>query len=84
MAKLIIDGVEYELADGAMIDEVCENSGIPFSCNSGVCGTCQIEIIEGAENLTELNEEEEELGMDRNNRLSCQCRIKNDIVKITY
>ena len=84
MAKLIVDGVEYEIPDGNRIDEVCEKVGIPFSCNSGVCGTCQIEILEGQENLDELNQEENDLGMDRHHRLGCQCKIKNGIVKITY
>lgn len=84
MAKLIIDGEEHDIKDGSRIDEICESAGIPFSCNSGVCGTCQIEIVEGAENLCELNDEENELGMDRNNRLSCQCSIKSGTVKITY
>lgn len=84
MAKLIIDGEEHELPDGARIDAVCEGAGIPFSCNSGVCGTCQIEVLEGAGNLDELNDEEEELGMDGTHRLSCQCRIKSGTVKITY
>ena len=84
MAKLIIDGEEHDIPDGERIDAVCEDAGIPFSCNSGVCGTCQIEILEGAENLGELNEEESELGMDRNNRLSCQCAIKGGMVKVTY
>ena len=84
MAKLIIDGDEYEVTDGDRIDAICENAGIPFSCNSGVCGTCQIEIIEGAKSLNELNDEENDLGMDRNNRLSCQCSIINGTVKITY
>ena len=84
MAKLIIDGVEYDVPDGTKIDAICEKSGIPFSCNSGVCGTCQIEVLEGSENLGELNKEELDLGMDRNHRLSCQCVIKQGIVKITY
>ncbi len=84
MAKLIIDNEEFEIADNSRIDSTCEEAGIPFSCNSGVCGTCQIEILEGAENLDELNEEELELGMDKNNRLSCQCSIKSGTVKITY
>ena len=84
MAKLIIDNTEYEIPDGGKIDAICEKSGIPFSCNSGVCATCQIEILEGAENLGELNSEENDLGMDRNHRLSCQCSIKGGIVKITY
>ena len=84
MAKLIIDGVEHEIPDGTQIAEVCEKSGIPFSCNSGVCGTWQIEIIDGADNLGELNREEQELGMDKNHRLSCQCVLKNGCVKVTY
>jgi ferredoxin len=84
MAKLIIDDAEHEIDDGAKIDELCENEGIPFSCNSGVCGTCQIEVLEGAENLGELNQEELDLGMDQNNRLSCQCMIKAGTVKVTY
>ena len=84
MAKLIIDGVEYEVNDNSAIDAVCEGAGIPFSCNSGVCGTCQIEVLEGQENLGDLVDEETELGMDRNHRLSCRCKIKCGIVKITY
>ena len=84
MAKLIIDGIEYDLPDNSKIDATCESAGIPFSCNSGVCGTCQIDILDGAENLGELNQEENALGMDRNNRLSCQCVIKSGIVKVTY
>ncbi len=82
MAKLIIDGIEHELPDGSSIAEICEKSGIPFSCNSGVCGTCQVEVLEGPGNLDELNQEENDLGMDRNNRLSCQCRIVSGAVRI--
>ncbi|MBI4309481.1 MAG: (2Fe-2S)-binding protein [Candidatus Omnitrophica bacterium] len=84
MAKLIIDNIEYEVPDGKQIAEACESAGIPFSCNSGVCGTCQIEILEGAENLGELNKEESDLAMDRNHRLGCQCKIISGVVKVTY
>ena len=84
MAKLIIDNIEYTIEDGKQIAEACETAGIPFSCNSGVCGTCQIEILEGADNLGELNREEKELAMDRNHRLGCQCTIKGGTVKVTY
>lgn len=84
MAKVIIDNIEYEATDGADIAEICEKHGIPFSCNSGVCGTCQIEVLEGAENLGELNDEEKELAMDRNHRLGCQCKIISGVVKVTY
>ena len=84
MAKLLIDNIEYDIPDGNLIAEACENAGIPFSCNSGVCGTCQIKIQEGAQNLNELNKEETDLAMDRNNRLGCQAKILNGIVKVTY
>jgi len=84
VAKVIIDSVEYEVKDGKQIAEVCEKAGIPFSCNSGVCGTCQIEVLEGADNLGELNKEELDLGMDRNNRLGCQCVINGGTIKVTY
>ena len=84
MGKVIIDNVEYEVTDGTQIAEICEKAGIPFSCNSGVCGTCQIEVLEGADNLGELNQEEKDLGMDRNNRLGCQCTLLKGVVKVTY
>lgn len=84
MGKLFIDNIEYDVPDGTQIAEVCEKAGIPFSCNSGVCGTCQIEIVEGADNLGELNQEEKDLGMDRNNRLGCQCVLNQGVVKATY
>jgi len=84
MAKLYIDNVAYEVPDGDSIAEKCENSGIPFSCNSGVCGTCQIKILEGSDNLNALNREEIELSMDRHHRLGCQCKILTGVVKVTY
>ena len=84
MAKLIIDNITYEVPDGQQIAEACEAAGIPFSCNSGVCGTCQIDIQEGADNLNELNKEETDLAMDRTHRLGCQCKILQGTVKVTY
>ena len=84
MAKLLIAQTEYAVPDGSAIAQVCENAGIPFSCNSGVCGTCQIEVIEGADNLNELNREETELAQDRNHRLSCQCKIISGTVKVIF
>lgn len=84
MAELFIDNIKYEVPDGKQIAAACEAAGIPFSCNSGVCGTCQIEILEGADNLNELNKEELDLGQDRNHRLGCQCAILKGVVKVTY
>ena len=84
MAKLIIDNTEYEVPDGTQIAAFCEKAGVPFSCNSGACGTCQLSVLEGAENLNELNHEELDLGMDQNHRLGCQCVILKGTVKVSF
>ena len=84
MAKFIIDNIEHEIPNGTPLAEICEKSGVPFSCNSGVCGTCQIEILEGPENLGELNQEEKDLAMDRTHRLACQCSILQGMVNVKF
>jgi len=83
MAKLIIGEKIFDIEDGSSISEICRKQGIPFNCNTGVCGSCRIKILEGAENLSDLQEEELEIGLDLNNRLSCMCTIKNGTVKIS-
>lgn len=88
MAKLIFDssGEEIELPDGAPIAEACEEAGVPFACTEGVCGTCVIEIKEGKDNLSKPTQEEEDfLGSGPcDERLACQCRIKQGNVRITF
>ena len=84
MAKLIINDEEFEITDGEKILETIEESGVPIGCSNGVCGTCEVEVIEGMKNLNELTEEEEDLGMEGNKRLGCQCVIKSDAVKLEY
>ncbi len=84
MAKFIIDNIEYEIPEGTRLDVICEKAGVPFSCNSGVCGTCQINILEGQDNLGELNQEEKDLAMDRTHRLGCQCVIVGGVVKASF
>lgn len=85
MAKIIINDEEIELEDGSAIKESCEEAGIPFACEEGVCGTCVIEVDEGMENLSNFTQEEEDfLGEMENERLACQCKIKGGCVKITF
>ena len=84
MAKLIIDNAEHQMPDGTPLAGICEKSGVPFSCNSGVCGTCQIEILEGTQQLSQLNQEEKDLAMDKNHRLACQCKILSGHVKAKF
>ncbi len=88
MPKLIFDhsGDEIELEEGAPIAESCEEAGVPFACTEGVCGTCVIEIKEGKENLSRPTQEELDFLGDgtSDERLACQCRIKQGFVKITF
>ena len=76
------DGKAQQVEDGAQIKEAAREFDVPFGCENGVCGTCQVEIIEGADNLNELNEQEIDMGLDEKNRLCCQTKIKSGTVTI--
>jgi ferredoxin len=84
MAKLILNGDEIEVPDGENLADYLEEAGIPIGCNNGVCGTCEVEVIEGIENLNEPTEEEKDLGISGNKRLGCQCKIKKGTVTLEY
>lgn len=84
MAKIKTAEQELELPDGSEIRETCRELGVPFGCESGLCGTCEIEIVEGEENLAPLNEAERAMRLEEPNRLACQCRILQGEVKIRY
>lgn len=68
-------------AGGALVD-ICDHYfvPIPFSCRSASCGTCHIDVLEGAEYFEPPEEAEEELldilGGDGTTRLACQAQIK--------
>ena len=76
---------EAVLDSNSSIQEACEDAGVPFACTEGICGTCVIEVDEGMENLSDYTQEEEDfLGVMGNERLACQCKIKNGTVKISF
>lgn len=84
MAKIIAEGKEQELPDGSHIISTCERLGVPLSCYAGLCGTCVITIEEGIENLEPKNETEIDMGLEDNQRLACQTRIRSGVVKISW
>ncbi|MBT5855035.1 (2Fe-2S)-binding protein [bacterium] len=84
MAKIVLNEQEIDVPDGEKIVEHIEEAGVPIGCSNGVCGTCEVEILEGMENLNEVTEEEEDLGMEGNKRLGCQCKIKSGTVTLEY
>jgi len=84
MAILKHKDKEFTLENNSKIEETCKNLGVPFNCKNGTCGTCIVEVTEGKDNLTELNDKEKILGLDKKHRLACQCRIKSGTVEVDF
>jgi ferredoxin len=78
--------LRYEVKGGTEFLRLYElHPSIPlkFGCRHGQCGTCAIQIIKGAENLSSPTKQEVET-LDllhlQSRRLACQCAIKGDVV----
>ncbi len=82
LATIICEGKSYDVPDNSELRSLCEDLDVAFGCSAGYCGICQIEILEGEENLDELTEAETDLGMDRKTRFACQCKVKSGTVHI--
>ncbi len=84
MAKIIRFDKEAEAPVNQSLVEPCEQLGITFGCQNGLCGTCLVDILSGAEFLTPVNEDEELMGIAHGQRLACQCKITNKdaVIKI--
>ncbi|MCH2109270.1 MAG: (2Fe-2S)-binding protein [Polyangiaceae bacterium] len=71
-----------EAPEGGALLDICDKvlAPIAFSCRSASCGTCHIEVLEGAELLEDIDDDEEDL-LDlldgpSNSRLACQAEVK--------
>ncbi len=84
MAKIIVldTGREGDVFNESFIKDKAKELGILFGCEQGRCGTCRSTVIEGMENLHEKNDREINMGLEENERLICQCRIKLGVIKI--
>ena len=77
------DGAVIDAEPGTTICDAALKNGIEIehACEkSCACTTCHVYIREGAESLTESNEEEDDLldkawGLDPDSRLSCQATV---------
>ena len=75
--------VRVDAPDGGALVDMCDESSAPvaFSCRSATCGTCRVEVLEGAENLEPAGAAEVEvLSVFRDDasrvRLACQAWVK--------
>ena len=84
MAELRTNTHKVELDDHRTIMEAAKELDVPFGCQNGMCGSCIITVEEGLDNLNEKNDKEEDMGLEDNQRLACQCWIKTGTVKIKF
>lgn len=75
--------VVVEAPPGARLVDLCDENAapVPFSCRSASCGTCRIDVLEGAELLEPPRDEELDVldifGDDPSRRrLACQARVR--------
>lgn len=75
--------VEVSAPDGGALVDLCDehNAPIPFSCRSASCGTCRVDVLEGADLLDPPGDEELDVldifGDDpAARRLACQVRVQ--------
>lgn len=78
-------GDEVEVSEGTELASVTKDNGWPiaYGCENGLCGTCLIHVKEGKENLSEVDETENQtLEMmcmnDGEHRLCCRCKVNGD------
>jgi 2Fe-2S ferredoxin len=86
-----VDDSQYPLADhgkpGSILD-IALAHGIPLEHNCGgscACTTCHVIVREGEENLSEMQEDEEDRldtaeGLTIHSRLGCQAVVRGDVV----
>jgi ferredoxin len=71
-----------EITEGCRLVDVCDrvSAPVPFSCRSATCGTCRVEVVEGAELLEPREGAEAELlgllGDPPTYRLACQAKVR--------
>ena len=88
---------KFDVIEGKIIFDELERQGLvlPHGCLAGSCGSCKIEIIEGAQNLSPLGAVEmdtveaikrnyceigrSEVVINKNIRLSCRAKVLGDI-----
>ena len=74
--------VESNEPDGGRLLDICDDleAPVPFSCRGVSCGTCRVDVLEGAEWLRSPGDEElavlELFGDPPGRRLACAVEVK--------
>ena len=78
-------GQVAEVANGSRVLDYCEVNDTPvaFGCRQGRCGTCVVEMLDGADQVNPRSNEEmntlEGRAHPENLRLCCQLTVNGDI-----
>jgi len=69
---------------GQTVLQICLDHNLPIdhACGgNGFCTTCECTVVEGSQNLSEVNDNEEAMDIDGEDgrRLSCQCEVQGDV-----
>lgn len=85
MPKIVINGIDYTGAlDDSLLDVAKNNQcQIGYACGgNGACQTCEIEVLSGADALSEVNDNERawltKEKIKNGHRLACQAKITNE------
>ena len=87
MPKVTIttDNIVIEVDKGYKLIKMCQDydTSILFGCRDGACGACLVKVLEGAKNLSPMQEDEkdflETMNGEPNERLACQCTVDGDV-----
>ena len=81
--KLKSTGDEYQIPVDQTISQVLEDAGVfvPLSCESGVCGTCLVDVISGEPDHRDLYMSDEEHAANRQITVCCS-RSKTPLLEI--
>jgi ferredoxin len=79
------DNLTIDVVNDFKLIDMCEthDTSILFGCRDGACGACMVRVLEGAENLSSMQDDErdflETMAAEPNERLACQCRVRGDV-----
>jgi len=69
-----------DAVEGGELVDICDHhfAPIPFSCRSASCGTCHVDVLEGAEFFEPAEQPERELItlLGGHGRLACQAKVR--------
>ena len=80
--------LEVACPEGGALVDVCDEhrTNIPFSCKAANCGTCRVEVLEGASELLPPKDDELDVldifAAPPNVRLACQAKMKPGLARL--